>query len=200
MGIQVNNHKNIEVEIRALVPNFVHLKKTLLKNGATYHDKCSIHDIYFCPKNISTLKDVEMNEVGSYSLRLRKEKKEKNNYYFYLNTKTITNHGDHNAWEEHEISVNNFKETIDIIKNIGFKSFFELQKTRFHYKYSNLSIFLENIKDFGTCIELEKIVRAGEESKAKQEILNFLKLIGITDKQLVAKSVTNMVMKKRAFK
>jgi len=196
----MNNHQNIEVEIRALVPYIENLRQKLLVKGAKYHGESYLHDIYFCPQAVNSLEEVEMNQVGSYSLRLRKEKKENGDVLLYLNTKTITNHGDHNAWEEHEVSLNDFEEMAEILKNIGFKSFFELEKTRFHYQCSGLGVFLEDIKDFGGCIELEKIVSPGEESEAKERILNFLTSIGITKEQLVPKSVTNLVMKARAFK
>jgi predicted adenylyl cyclase CyaB len=196
----MQNHQNIEVEIRALVPDFEDLRKRLLAKEAKYHGESYLHDIYFCPQTVNSLKEVEMDQVGSYSLRLRKEKNENDDIRFYLNTKTITNHGDHNAWEEHEVVLSDFEEMTEILKNIGFKPFFELEKSRFHYQYSDFNIFLDDIKNFGTCIELEKIVSPGEETKAKADILDFLKSIGIDEKQLVPKSVTNMVMKARAFK
>lgn len=196
----MNNHKNIEVEIRALVPNFKNLRKQLLAKGAEFRCESYLHDIYFCPQIVNSLEEVEMNQVGSYSLRLRKEKTENGDIQLFLNTKTITNHGDHNAWEEHEVTLNDFEEMAEILKNIGFKSFFELEKTRFHYHCSGLEILLDDIKDFGACIELEKIVLLGEESEAKEIILNFLESIGVTKEQLVPKSVTNLIMKARAFK
>ena len=196
----MNNHQNIEVEIRALVPDFQNLRQQLLEKKAEYRGESYLHDIYFCPKAFASLEEVEMNQVGSYSLRLRKEKNEKGEINLYLNTKTITNHGDHNAWEEHEVTVNNFEEMVEILKNIGFKAFFELEKNRFHYQCLGLGVFLDDIKDFGACIELEKIVSPGEENEAKAALLNFLQSVGIDEKQLVPKSVTNMVMKARAFK
>lgn len=194
------NNKNIEVEIRALVPDFENLRQELLAKKAKYHGESYLHDIYFCPEAVKSLEEVEMNQIGSYSLRLRKEKNENGEISLYLNTKTITNHGDHNAWEEHEVTLNDFEEMTEILKNIGFKSFFELEKVRFHYQVLDLGVFLDDIKDFGACIELEKIVSPGEESEAKATIINFLQSIGINEKQLVPKSVTNLVMKARAFK
>lgn len=196
----MQNYQNIEVEIRALVPNFEDVLQQLVARKAEYHGESYLHDIYFCPQAVNSLEEVEMNQVGSYSLRLRKEKNEQGDIRLYLNTKTITSHGDHNAWEEHEVSVDSFEEMAEILKNIGFKSFFKLEKKRFHYQFEDLGIFLDDIKDFGACIELEKIVSSGEEREAKNKILIFLKSLGISEKQLVPKSVTNIVMKERAFK
>ena len=196
----MENKKNIEVEMRALVKDFASLRENILAKEAKFCGESYLRDIYFCPQNISKLEDVEMNQVGSYSLRLRKAKNESGDFHILLNTKTITNHGDHNAWEEHEIVLSDFEEMVDILKTIGFKSFFELEKTRFHYECGGLGVFLDDIKDFGACIELEKIVSVGEENEAKQEIIKFLESIGIEENKIVPKSVTNIVMKERAFK
>jgi len=49
-----------------------------------------------------------MDEVDSCILRLRKLKKGANKEKFIINTKTITNHSDHNAWGEHEVEVSDF--------------------------------------------------------------------------------------------
>lgn len=196
----MENRKNIEVEIRALVKDFGLLRENIIAKGAKFCGESYLLDIYFCPQNIFKLEDVEMNQIGSYSLRLRKMKNESGDFHILLNTKTITNHGDHNAWEEHETALNDFEEMLDILKTIGFKSFFELEKTRFHYECGGLGIFLDDIENFGACIELEKMVSVGEESAAKQEIVKFLESIGINENQILPKSVTNIVMKERAFK
>ena len=192
--------KNIEVELRALVPNIEEFKKVLEKKDIKVLRKVYLYDIYYCAKNINKLEEVEMNNVGSYSLRLRKIKEDEKKEKVYLNTKTITKKGDHNAWEEHETQVSDFNEIQEILKMIGFKDFFKLEKNRFYYKYKDLNIFLDNINDFGACIEVEKIVAKGNEDNAKLNIKKFLNSIGINKKDIVAKSVTNLVMKARAFK
>lgn len=194
------NLKNIEVELRSLVSDIEEIKKNLEKKGIKNLRKVYLYDIYYCAKNINKLKEVEMNNIGSYSLRLRKMKEGDKREKIYLNTKTITKKGDHNAWEEHETQVSNFNEMQEILKMIGFKYFFKLEKNRFYYKYKDLNIFLDEINDFGACIEVEKIVAKGNEDNAKLNIKNFLNSIGIKKKDIVAKSVTSLVMKARAFK
>lgn len=192
--------KNIEVEVRALVNEFKGMEERLYNKGAVYKDESYLHDIYFCPVNIFKLEDVEMNEVGSYSLRLRKQLSQGCREEITLNTKTITNHGDHSAWEEHESTVEDFHQMIAILNNIGFKSFFDLKKRRIHYTYNDLEVFFEDIENFGSCVEVEKMVLRGKETETKKRIIEFLESIGISREQIVPKSVTNLVMKKRAFK
>lgn len=190
---------NIEVELRALVKNPVITRKNIEKSGAKYIGSSTLHDIYFCSKPISSAEEAEMDEVGSYSLRLRKYSKN-NAKSITLNTKTITKKGDHNAWEEHETEVKDFSETAKILLTTEFKPFFELKKTRYEYKLGNLGIFVEDIEDFGGALEIEILTTLGTEEKAKNKILEFLAKIGVPKESVVPKSVTNIVMKQRAFK
>ena len=190
---------NIEVELRALVKDTDVVKKNIERSGANFIALSALHDIYFCNKPITSIEEVEMNEVGSYSLRLRKCSKDKVKST-PLNTKTIIKKGDHNAWEEHETEVEDFSETAKILLMTEFKPFFELKKTRFEYKMGNLGIFVEDIEDFGGAIEVEILTKLGTENAAKEKIFEFLAKIGVPKESVVPKSVTNIVMKQRAFK
>lgn len=197
--MSANSENNIEVELRALVKDLEALKKNIAKMGAEYVGSSSLHDIYFCDKSITTIEGAEMNEVGSYSLRLRKYSKD-GTKSTTLNTKTITKKGDHNAWEEHETEVENFSEAAKILSLTEFKPFFELQKTRHEYKLNNIGIFVEDIKDFGGAIEVEILTKPGTEEESKKTILELLIKLGLSKNDVVPKSVTNIVMKERAFK
>lgn len=195
----IKRSKHIEVEIRALIKDIGLVKAQIGKNGGKYLGCSFLHDIYFCNKNFTTIEQTEMNEVGSYSLRLRKYTKD-GKTTVNLNTKTITNRGDHHAWEEHETKVDDFVEAAEILLTTEFKPFFELQKTRYEYKLKELNLFIDDIKNFGSCIEVEILTDPGDETNAKEKIMEFLAGLGITPKDVVPKSVTNIVMKKRAFK
>jgi len=106
--------KNIEVELRALVKDAELFQHQLKEKGAEYKNSSYLCDIYFCEKRATSVSDVEMDEIGSYSLRLRVARKN-DVETITINTKTITTTGDHNAWEEHEIIVDNFKEVAFIV-------------------------------------------------------------------------------------
>ncbi|MDO8570403.1 MAG: class IV adenylate cyclase [Candidatus Daviesbacteria bacterium] len=192
-------NKTIEVEIRALVNDAKSAKLCIGRSGAKFIRKIYVHDIYFCNKNYFQFADVEMNSVGSYSLRLRCSR-ENQKQSLSLNTKIITKESDHNAWEEHESEVSNFSEVFEMLCFTEFKPFFELKKWRLEYKFNNLNIFIEEIEDFGSGIEVEIMTIPGCEEKAKKQIMEFLNSIGISSKDIVPKSVTNIIMRKRAFK
>ncbi len=192
--------KNIEVEVRALVKTMTVLQDKLISESGKYHGEYCLHDIYFCRKDCARLEEVEMNEINSYGLRLRKSKDYDGKKETLLNSKTITRKGDHNAWEEHEVMVSDFMETAKILMLTEFKPFFELKKTRHHYTLDSLDIFIEDIKDFGCCVEVEKMTTPGKEDEAKNQIFKLLGKLGIEKKSIVPKSVTNLIMKERAFK
>ncbi len=191
--------KNIEVELRALISDLKEFKKAILQRGALFSKTSYIHDIYFCNRSAQTIFDVEMHEIGSYSLRLRK-RKEGDTTQLSLNTKTITHTGDHHAWEEHEIHVSDFDETASLLNAIGFKSFFTLEKNRHTYTLDDMEINIEDIVDFGSALEIEIMAFSGEEEVNKKKIRDFLTSMGIPEDNILPKSITNIIMKERAFK
>jgi predicted adenylyl cyclase CyaB len=194
------NIKNIEVEIRALLDDTLAFRNLIEKNGAKLIHSLYLCDIYFCKKTARKVEDVEMNEKGSYSLRLRKLRKGDNQDKFTINTKTITNYGDHNAWEEHEIEINDFSEAAKILELTEFKPFFKLEKNRFVYKLDDMEICVEDIVDFGGAVEIEIMCSDDQVVEAKKKIKEFLLKCDINETNIVPKSVTNIIMKERAFK
>lgn len=195
----ISMEKNIEVELRALVKNAKDFQEKLKEKGAVYQNSSYLCDIYFCEKNASSVEDVEMDEVGSYSLRLRVARKD-DKEEITLNTKTITNEGDHNAWEEHEIVVDSFNEAAKIMLMTEFKPFFKLEKHRHTYVINDMEVLVEDITDFGGAIEVEIMCVPGEEKESKVKIKNLLITdLGLRESDIVPKSVTNIIMKQRAF-
>jgi predicted adenylyl cyclase CyaB len=197
--MNTNKTNTSEVELRVLIKDDSGLKERLEKQGCFFISSNTIHDIYFCNRSFTRIEQAEMHEVGSYSLRIRKYF-DKKGTICSLNTKIITKIGDHHAWEEHETEIENFEETAKILSATEFKPFFELKKTRSEYKYKNLGIFMEDIEDFGKGIEIEILTTPGNEETAKEEIYSFLESIDIPRSAIVPKSITNIVMKERAFK
>jgi len=191
--------KNIEVELRALVKDAELFQNQLKEKGAEYKNSSYLCDIYFCEKNATAVADVEMDEIGSYSLRLRVARKN-DVETITINTKTITNTGDHNAWEEHEIIVDNFKEAALILSMTEFKPFFKLEKHRHTYIINEMEVLVEDITDFGGAIEVEIMCAPGDEERSKSQIKSLLlNELGLSESDIVPKSVTNIIMKQRAF-
>lgn len=188
----VNNH---EVEIRVILKGAEYSRvKNILDSSAGKGLVSSIKDLYFCPVSVKSFKEIEMDSVGSYSLRLRTEQVE-NNTSNDINVKVITSFGDHNAWDEHETNISSIAEMEVILQAIGFKIFFVLDKQRTVYKYKEISVCLEKIKGFGVAIELEIITSTHNRKEAKEKLIDLLAVLKIDKKQIVKKSVTNLIMK-----
>ncbi len=189
---------NQEVEVRVILsPQQRRSFFTTLKQRAAYHGKEELIDVYLCPQSATSFKEIEMNEVGSYSLRLRK-RSDARGIVIHLNSKIITRKGDHNAWKEHEVALDSLEETLAILKAIGFKPYFTLEKTRHKFILAPFTILLEDIKGFKPILEIEIMTTHRKVEQAKRLIYGFLKKFSIKKEQTVRKSVTNLLMHERA--
>lgn len=191
--------KNHEVELRVLLKENEHAQifEKLEKAGAVLKDEENLTDIYFCSNSVTSFSGVEMDKVGSFGLRLRQTKKH-NQTKNDLNIKIITSYADHHAWEEHEVQIDYFEEMKAILKALGFKAFVTIEKKRSNYAYKNMLVIVEDIKDFGLGIEVEIMTSKEKTEVAKEEIKNFLTSIGIGPEKIVPKSITNIIMRKKA--
>lgn len=189
-----------EVEYRALLDREIF--QTLMEHGKkkfqeSFKGHITIQDTYFCLRSVKDFQEVEMNNVGSYSLRLRKETNG-NKTSITLNTKTIQNAGDHNAWLEHEVSVSSYEECRSILETIGFKAFFDLKKRRYSFQDGEIQVCLEDIENFQPAIEIEILTSADKTEEAKKKLLNYFHKHHINNENVVKKSITNILMRERA--
>jgi len=192
--------KNLqETERRALLTKeqrqSLHTK--LEQIGAVYKGSAFLKDAYICPESVNSLSEVEMNEVGSYSLRVR-SKKVGTKTTVELNLKVITTYGDHNSWKEYEVTIDSYEEIVNILKMLGFKAFLNVEKTRSSYQYGRFNLEVEDIKDYGPILEIETFSNINSMANAKKSIDDLFETLGIANKQIVPKSVTNIIMKEKA--
>jgi predicted adenylyl cyclase CyaB len=186
-----------EIEIRAKLSPAAGTKliKQLTEMGAKYSGTVQIEDLYFCPVKVKDFSKVEMDEVGSYSLRLRSLSKDGAAAVFSINTKVITSYGDHNAWDEFESGVASLEQMAQILHTLGFKKFFGISKQRASYSYRDISVEVEEIKDFGYVVEAEIFAEKNESAAAKQKILDLFKELNISQADIFPKSATNYLMR-----
>ena len=193
-------HKDHEVEFRALIDRATFdalLAKGRAQATKTFKGPLTLIDAYYCAQSVTTFKEIEMDRVGSYSLRLRTERAN-GSESSSLNTKVIQSEGDHNAWLEHEVSVSSFDEGEKILKAIGFKKFFELRKERYSFNDGDVHVCLEDIADFQPAIEVEIMTTQDATDQAKKDLIAYLSRNGIGQDKIVKKSVTNLLMRERA--
>lgn len=190
-----------EVEYRAIVSREVF--DELCRRGkksfpASFQGPLIIEDAYFCPKEMKNFKETEMNRVGSYGLRLRRETfagKIKTS----LNAKILTQQEDHTTGLEHEVLVSSPEECRGVLELIGFKVFFEYKKHRYTYLDGEIRVCLENVEKFHPTIEVEIITSREKIPESRKKLLSFLDQYDIPRTSLVEKSITNMLMHERSF-
>lgn len=195
------DYKKHEVEFRALLTPEIF--ETLLTKGRkqfaqTFNGPLTIEDAYFCPKSVRKFSEVEMDDVGSYSLRLRRET-ETDKTRITLNTKVIQKIGDHNSWLEHEVGLTSYEEAQDILRAIGFKLFFELEKKRYSFREGEVYVCLEDIAEFQPAVELEILTSEDRTEEAKLKLLDYLTQNNVDRDVIVKKSITNMLMREKSF-
>lgn len=185
-----------EVELRAFITN--KQKEKIDKFlGQNFIKELYIKDVYFCKNDIKDFKDVEMDDVGSFSLRIR-ESKIGNKSINTINMKVITSFGDHHAWDEYEIIIDSVDEAWSIFRSLGYKDFFTLEKNRHTYVLDDMTVNLEDIVGEDSAIEVEIMANKQNADSAKKRIKKFLEQYDIFEDQIAKKSITNIVMHKRA--
>jgi len=192
------NRKSVqEVEVRALLNKFEYESIMKKLEAVDFNEEVNITDVYFCPNNVASFDEISMDKVDSYSLRLRKQIKNGSNKNT-INTKIITQKGDHNSWEECETSVGSIDKLENILQAIGFKPFCRINKIRRIYEFENVEVMMEDIKDFGFGIEIEILTDKDKTESSKAKIFTIMKKLGINKSNIVPKSITKIIMKKQS--
>ncbi|MFX1466744.1 MAG: class IV adenylate cyclase [Promethearchaeota archaeon] len=101
-----------------------------------------------------------------------------------------------------EISVRIIKdqETIQILEKLGFQPVAEVSKKRLLFRFSDLNISIDFVKDLGEFIEVEGLVQTQKEITSKRtKIFNFLKTLNIPLKDYERRSYLELLLNKKAF-
>lgn len=158
----------IEVEIRAKVKDFEGIKNKLdeirakKKRGVRLVDRIFGHPIFLDSDN--------MIIEGGIVPRIRSV--DDNNK---LEFKEISRKG---GGIELESNIDDVNLGIELLKKLGFKEAFTIDKKRESYEYGDFNIDLDDVSRLGRFIEIEKIVKSEEEKElARKECINLLEEI-----------------------
>lgn len=188
-----------EIEKRAVLTEAQRdaLVRRLDEAGAEVLHESRVVDHYLCSRHVRDFAEIEMDRVGSYSFRVRRQT-EGGQEKATVNAKVITTQGDHSAWDEHEITVDSFENTQALLAGIGYKTYFTLDKRRWEYRLGDVGVFLEKIADFGWAVELEILAPASLAAEMKKKLEVLLTEFGVQPDQVSTKSITNQLMRQRA--
>lgn len=187
-------HNNIEVEIKIPISkkDFLRIKKYLRK--FTKFIKSSHHiDDYYSPKHKSFLEPRYPFEW--LTVRQRDGKVLFNYKHWYPEGVKNTTHCD-----EYETEVGDARQLEKILKALDFKKILTIDKTRETYIYrGRLEIALDFVKSLGYFIEVESLKNVGGLKRARGEILEFLRALGIEGTETVPGGYGGALLRKKGL-
>jgi adenylate cyclase class 2 len=158
-----------EIEVKLKVSDFEKLKDKLIQMGCVLSEPIFQDDITFVDHNYG---DYDNFQSGKNILRIRKS----NNKYIFTLKQPQKNEMDSIERETEITDPEEFKEALILM---GYRKAVEVRKVRVKTKYKNYEICLDNVEDLGYFVEVEKIVDTGDSELIQNELLEFLKTLGL---------------------
>ncbi len=164
----------MEVEVKAKASDLALVEKKLKGKGARLVKKVVQNADYYLPENFK-----RFSKNGPFPVRLRRE----GNKTFLTYKKQSANQG---AWLEFETAIGNPDQMEKILRALGFKKAFSVNKTRKEYSLANVNYCLDDVKGLGKFVEVEAFSSQGKKTLAKlKKLLHSLSLFETTGKGYV---------------
>jgi predicted adenylyl cyclase CyaB len=195
------DEQKMEVEIRFATKKRKTIEEKLLKMNAKIIYHGHIIDHWYAPNYIKNIREKDKFYEGGkgFGIRIR----EQDNGYTgkiitTLEVKKLAYPPNHEVCIEEEIEVESFERTHNFLSLIEEKEMTILDKERLIYKYKDYKIVIDDIKNFKTGVEIEKVT----DKPHKEIIIEMKKLataLGLDlKKEITDKSVTYQYMMKFA--
>src|SRR4051812_35777207 len=137
-----------EIEVKARVGDLEVLKKAFEKKGVVFSEPLAQNDETFVDRNYG---DYATFQPGKNLLRIRVQN---GKFIFTLKQPQHVNELDA---VEHETEIVDPKQLKEIILMLGYQPIVQIHKTRMRGKFGDFEICLDQVKELGTFVELEKI-------------------------------------------
>jgi predicted adenylyl cyclase CyaB len=170
----------MEVESKVKVASLEKLKQQLIKMGAVFGEQKTQEDQYFYRDDVLD----KVKGPGSSIVRIRKSSK------CYLTSKTFTNQL--GAWEEHEIVIENPEELRKLLIKVGFVPVLDIIKKRQTGRLNEYELCLDDIKDYGTYLEVS--LDSDEKETARKKILELLNKLGFKESDIDHRSYAEVML------
>lgn len=154
--------KNIEVEVRSFI------------DDEQFEKIKSILDIDF--EFVGKLNEVTIYFSGDKDLRIRK-----NEDGAFLILKSGKIHDDSREEFEVGFDARDFDVMIQLLKNLGYEIEIQWFRERSEYKKVDIKVLLDNTKGYGKILELEEMVKPGQEEDARARLLDLINNLGVSD-------------------
>lgn len=160
-----------EIEVKARVKDFEKVIESLKNLGCEITEPIIQDDKIFVAKNYG---DYVKLHIGSNVLRIRTINNEKS---FFTLKQSIKNELD---CIEKQTEIAKPQEMHDALTMMGYENAVSVYKKRQKIKYQNYTICLDQVKDLGNFIEVERLFNDDNEANGiQEEIFKFLQTLGI---------------------
>ena len=175
-----------EIEVKAKVDNFDALIKKLEDLGCKISEPISQHDYIYNQNGIDLSKTHE-----TPVLRIRRQ----DGRNIFTLKQNIS--GELDCLEK-EMDVSDGKILGEIIELLGYSKSVEVEKIRRKTKYKELEICLDEVKNLGTFVEVEKMTddMSGDGQKTQDELIDCLESIGVNKENKVLQGYDSMIYEK----
>lgn len=192
--------EQIEIEQRYLIKSRKDLEKKLLDFGAIISYQAHVIDHWFLPINIKTREqhDEWFDKGRGCGIRIREQDNGyTGNIITSLETKRLTKSMNHNTFLEGAVTIESYEKTKAVLEMMDLREFLTIDKNRVMYKYKSFKICFDDIKNFGTGVEIEASGFATRE-KALKAIDAIANKLGFNKTDTLEKSMTVLAMQQLA--
>lgn len=99
--------------------------------------------------------------------------------------------------DEHEIKVSDLNTAKKIIENLGLKPLVEIKSEKFIFSNKDYEIILEDVKDLGLFLEVEKLIETENNIESiKEEILKFIQSLKIKTSEELNLGKPELILRK----
>lgn len=181
----MKNKFHKEVEVKAKIGEFGHVKKKLQQLGCRFSKPIAQKDTNF----INAENTFPKITPGCVVLRIR----EQNGKKFLTYKKAVSNELDR---IERELEISDRKSMEDIIEFLGFYKIITVQKKRIKTSYKNTEICFDEVKDLGSFIEVERMTNDSNGEKIQEDLLKFLEGLGISRNDCIFQGYDTLLYEK----
>ena len=189
--------KKIEVEMRILLKDKNAVEEALKKKGGKLVYCTQLKDYWFARKDAVGVDDALINNSG-FALRIRETLDPySGKIHASLDCKTLCDGTNHAFCNEYEVDLDEVESMRAILEALAFKQILLVDKERLMYKLDGTNFCFDTITGVGEGLEIERITE-GDWQPEYDKLVKIAHELGVTDDEILEKSLTYIAMQKLA--
>ena len=177
----------MEIELRAKISNEKLLEEKLKQLPGILEKKSGERqvDLYF---------KHEGEENEKMVIRIRKNYE---NNKAILTFKSKSRHSQDIAWQDFDTPIVDPDRLEELLLNSGYVYFCLIDKVRQSFAYKDFEINIDNIRDLGLFIEIEKNGAESEAETIRKQIIDLLELLGVAESAIIHQGYVQMIINQK---